>query len=297
MKNLFQIQKVTGKIGGAFERAKKREQSTRLEELRLAASRCRKLRRRLENTLCGREEGETHYKTLSRALQREWTWQRENQQRRLWADGVYNSYFATDTGIRDLLLEFEDFLDTQQEDVETPELLKKLIQSNYIGGLAFTCSKLAPLSAPEKAVPPEGEIREAQLDFLNWKPLGGTLQDIQKQLENETLADPDQITGEIFKNEMARLSHELAAARDTLKLNLENADVWLKMPGNSTEKYDITMETAIFNTIEQLLDIETFRRLRNPDAEPDALAEDSRQFLLSAHEILLDRFGEADSAT
>lgn len=265
------------------------DQTTRLEELRVMVDESGK---QLDQVLLN--GGNKWHKQLLEKLGDEWTWRREEQQRRLWAGEVHNRYFSLDTGICSQLLAFEEFMEVQLDNAETPQLCQKMIQSNYLGGLAFTYSKLPPqLERIEPVVLEAGtEIQEEQLEFLGWMPLRPRIQSARKQLEvqRQKLFAPElsqrKEYREKYEEQMKELDERVKQVEDEWKKNLERAEAWQ----GERKPCDLTRERDLFERITALMGSKLFVRLRDPEITLDALLEGSRQFLEQAHQQLIDPF-------
>lgn len=226
-------------------------------------------------------------------LQDEWTQKRWEQQLRLWAGEVRNCYFSSDAGIRGQLLAFEDFLEVQIDNAETPELCRQMIQSNYLGGLAFTYSKLPARLEKIGSVVLEKDtkIREEQLGFLGWTPLLPLILNAREQLgaQRQKLYDTERFKNKWYRDEYEEktkmIEVQIEQVKNIWEENLERAGNWQVKSGS----YDIRKEQDLFGHITTLMESELFGQLRNPEIPLDALIEGCQTFLEQAHSHLLDQ--------
>lgn len=120
-------------------------------------------------------------------------------------------------------------MEVQLDNAETPEVCQKMIQFNYLGGLAFTCSKLPPPLRPIKPVMLEQgtEIREEQLEFLGWVPLRPRIRQLEAQ--KQAFSNPKSFLKErdSYEERLERLEEQIKRqVEDELRKNLERANAW-----------------------------------------------------------------------
>lgn len=263
----------------------------KLEELQ---NQCNTLERSVNVALAGKDalkngapvppEDLRIHERLSDALRSEKERQSSQQALRIWANDVYNAYYSSDGGIAMQISEFEEFMDTQLEEVETPELCCKLIRSNYIGNLAYTCSKLTPKPKPDDSrTEADEKPQEEQLSFLGWSPIKSELKSLSREI-GEAFSDSK------YEDEWIRAikdySGKVRALAGKYEANKQALRQWKPEPETAGGGY--RSESELYENIRKLCDSEAFQRLKAPYRPGDSLEEtlkDSREVLALAHSL------------
>ena len=244
----------------------------------------------LNGILEGKENGwKDQFPIVCGAFHRLASVERSNQRRRIWANDIYNAYYASQTGIKSRLLDLQDFLEYEQQDVETPQMRAALIRSNYVGNLEYALSRLSPppSDTDDETEPSEGKLREEQLTFIGWKPIQPKLYEALQQV-NAMRFDAKQYQSDY--NRLTLIQEET----DTYvqRAFRENKEKWNAVKdAEELQRYDIQPELAIYNAVQELLQCGELRRLRGgPDELGNAenVVEDAMAFLTKAFALLPD---------